>query len=157
MRSSSPSCLLRQALCSLPSCLVSVDCRSQKRTWVLLLVNQLWFGTRAPGCMVVGLCGGAPGDSLLFAAGAFCASGALQLGAVMSTFITAAILGDAVNYTIGHSIGMCAGTSSSPPIWLAYTHMCSAGFCSTEPWDHCSTAGAETGSCILSARCCCHS
>ena len=46
-----------------------------------------------------------PGDSLLFAAGAFCASGALQLGAVMATFITAAILGDAVNYTIGHTVG----------------------------------------------------
>ena len=45
------------------------------------------------------------GDSLLFAAGAFCATGALQLGAVLATFITAAILGDALNYTIGHSLG----------------------------------------------------
>jgi membrane-associated protein len=46
-----------------------------------------------------------PGDSLLFAAGAFVALGSLSLLPVIALLIVAAILGDAVNYTIGHRIG----------------------------------------------------
>lgn len=46
-----------------------------------------------------------PGDSLLFAAGAIAALGSLNLGFVMAILIAAAILGDSVNYWIGHFFG----------------------------------------------------
>jgi len=46
-----------------------------------------------------------PGDSLLFAAGALCATGGLSLGATASLLMAAAFLGNAVNYTIGRFVG----------------------------------------------------
>jgi len=46
-----------------------------------------------------------PGDSLLFAAGAFAATGALDLKWVLILLTVAAVLGDAVNYMIGHVMG----------------------------------------------------
>jgi membrane-associated protein len=46
-----------------------------------------------------------PGDSLLFAAGAFAATGSFQLGWLLVILLTAAVLGDAVNYSIGHRLG----------------------------------------------------
>ena len=45
------------------------------------------------------------GDSLLFAAGAFAALGTLNVWALLGIFITAAILGDALNYAIGNFAG----------------------------------------------------
>lgn len=46
-----------------------------------------------------------PGDSLLFAAGALGASGALDARVAAVTLITAAVLGNTVNYAIGRSAG----------------------------------------------------
>lgn len=46
-----------------------------------------------------------PGDSLLFAAGAFAALGALNIVPVVILLIIAAILGDTCNYWIGHYFG----------------------------------------------------
>ena len=46
-----------------------------------------------------------PGDSLLFVAGAFAASGSLSLPAVVIILCAAAIIGDTLNYQIGHFIG----------------------------------------------------
>jgi membrane-associated protein len=46
-----------------------------------------------------------PGDSLLFAVGAFAAVGALDLWLVMLLLAVAAILGDSVNYAVGARLG----------------------------------------------------
>lgn len=46
-----------------------------------------------------------PGDSLLFAVGTFAASGSLDLTWTLGLLSVAAILGDALNYTIGHFMG----------------------------------------------------
>ncbi len=46
-----------------------------------------------------------PGDSLLFAAGAIAALGSLNIVVLILVLIAAAILGDTVNYWIGHFFG----------------------------------------------------
>ena len=46
-----------------------------------------------------------PGDSLLFVAGALCAVGGMDLYVLMGLLTTAAILGDALNYSIGRFVG----------------------------------------------------
>jgi membrane-associated protein len=46
-----------------------------------------------------------PGDSLLFAAGALSATGALDLRVVVVLLAIAAVVGDAVNYSIGRYLG----------------------------------------------------
>ena len=51
-----------------------------------------------------------PGDSLLFASGAFAAMGAFNIGILLIVFFVAAVLGDTVNYHIGHKVG-----TSIPP------------------------------------------
>ena len=46
-----------------------------------------------------------PGDSLLFAAGSFAALGALKVGWLFLILAAAAVIGDTVNYWIGHYAG----------------------------------------------------
>ena len=46
-----------------------------------------------------------PGDSLLFTAGALAATGILDIRLVVPLLLVAAIVGDAVNYAIGHIVG----------------------------------------------------
>ncbi|MCC7377331.1 MAG: DedA family protein [Verrucomicrobiales bacterium] len=46
-----------------------------------------------------------PGDSLLFAAGALSATGGLNFGVMVGLLIVAAVLGDTVNYWVGHFCG----------------------------------------------------
>lgn len=46
-----------------------------------------------------------PGDSLLFAAGTFAAMGSLNLALLMFIIFIAAVLGDFLNYQIGHYLG----------------------------------------------------
>ena len=54
-----------------------------------------------------------PGDSLLFAPGAFAALGSLNVTALFVILALAAVLGDTVNYWIGHYIGDRAFTTTS--------------------------------------------
>ena len=46
-----------------------------------------------------------PGDSLLFAAGAFAALGAFKVGWLILVLAAAAVIGDTVNYWVGHFVG----------------------------------------------------
>ncbi len=47
-----------------------------------------------------------PGDSLLFVAGALAGAGFLHVEILLISLIAAAVLGDSVNYWIGHTVGM---------------------------------------------------
>jgi membrane-associated protein len=53
-----------------------------------------------------------PGDSLLFAAGALCATGELSLTAMLALLVAAAFAGNAVNYSVGRFIGPRVFTGS---------------------------------------------
>ena len=67
-----------------------------------------------------------PGDSLLFAAGAIASLGSLSVWWVMFLLIIAAILGDTVNYWVGHFLGRRLLNAKRfkviKPEHLAYTH-----------------------------------
>jgi membrane-associated protein len=52
-----------------------------------------------------------PGDSLLFAAGAMAATGAFNIWVLVPLLMVAAILGDAVNYAVGDTVGPRVFTS----------------------------------------------
>jgi membrane-associated protein len=62
-----------------------------------------------------------PGDSLLFAAGALAATGALNLWLVAALLLGAAIAGDAVNYAVGRSTGLrVIEKARSDPRWARW-------------------------------------
>lgn len=63
-----------------------------------------------------------PGDSLLFAAGAFVAIDAFNMPILLGVLAAAAILGDTVNYWIGRSIGHRAFSLS----WVNHQHLLKA-------------------------------
>ena len=69
-----------------------------------------------------------PGDSLLFAAGALAATGVLDVRLASTLLVVAAIGGDAVNYSIGRSVGLrIIQLSEVDPRWRrwvnpAYVH-----------------------------------
>jgi membrane-associated protein len=71
-----------------------------------------------------------PGDSLLFAAGALAASGALDVAGISLLLIVAAILGDAVNYSIGRMVGTrvihLAQTDPRWGRWIQPAHLAKA-------------------------------
>ena len=46
-----------------------------------------------------------PGDTLLFIAGAFCATGHMHLGLLIFLLVSAAVIGNTTNYWIGEAIG----------------------------------------------------
>jgi membrane-associated protein len=60
-----------------------------------------------------------PGDSLLFAAGALAATGAMDLTLVLGLIAVAAILGNSVNYAIGRAIGPRVFAASDGTGWQA--------------------------------------
>jgi membrane-associated protein len=47
-----------------------------------------------------------PGDSMLFVAGALAGAGLLNIEVLIVSLIIAAVLGDSVNYWVGHTLGM---------------------------------------------------
>ncbi len=66
-----------------------------------------------------------PGDSLLFAVGAFCARGSLHLSVIIGSLILAAFLGDTLNYFIGKVVGKKAFEMKNK-IWLNQDHLLKA-------------------------------
>jgi membrane-associated protein len=62
-----------------------------------------------------------PGDSLLFTAGALAAAGVLDIVAVSVLLVTAAVLGDAVNYSIGRYAGPKVFSAHDYRGWLHKT------------------------------------
>ena len=63
-----------------------------------------------------------PGDSLLFVAGTVAASGGMDIHLLVLLLIIAAVLGDAVNYGVGHYIGPRI-FSHSESRWLNPKHL----------------------------------
>ncbi|WP_391205804.1 VTT domain-containing protein [Psychrobacillus sp. L4] len=59
-----------------------------------------------------------PGDSLLFASGAFAAVGAFHIALLWIVFFVAAVLGDTMNYQIGKKVGTSIPPNSLLGKWI---------------------------------------
>lgn len=77
--------------------------------WTYVLMFAIVFAET--GLVVMPLL---PGDSLLFALGAFAAKGDLNLWVLVGTLLAAAIIGDTVNYHVGKFIGPRVFTDKIP-------------------------------------------
>lgn len=55
-----------------------------------------------------------PGDSLLFAAGTFAAKGPLNFVILLGLLSAAAVVGDSINYAVGHAVGPRVFTGNIP-------------------------------------------
>jgi membrane-associated protein len=90
----------------------------QHGAWIYVLLVAIIFAET--GLVFASLL---PGDSLLFVAGAICAMGKMDLTLLMLLLTTAAIVGDAVNYSVGRWFGkaLIARTRLVNPARLAYT------------------------------------
>ena len=73
---------------------------AQYGAWIYLVLFLIIFGET--GFVVLPFL---PGDSLLFIAGAFAATGSMDLGLLIVLLLVAAILGNTLNYYIGRLIG----------------------------------------------------
>jgi membrane-associated protein len=73
---------------------------AQYGAWVYAIIFLIVFAET--GLVVTPLL---PGDSLLFAAGMLCGAGLLNPWIMSTTLFAAAVIGDAVNYNIGRSVG----------------------------------------------------
>ncbi|MCU0929149.1 MAG: DedA family protein [Burkholderiaceae bacterium] len=73
-------------------------------TWVYALLFAIVFVET--GVVVMPFL---PGDSLLFVVGALCGVGTMNLPLSMALLVTAAVLGDQVNYSVGRVVG--------PKVW----------------------------------------
>src|SRR5476649_1306497 len=69
-------------------------------TWVYAILFAIVFAET--GLVVTPFL---PGDSLLFAAGALCATGDLSMTAMLALLVLAAFAGNTVNYSVGRFIG----------------------------------------------------
>lgn len=77
-----------------------VDLVAWAGPWTIVVLALIVFAET--GLVVMPLL---PGDSLLFAAGALAAIGSMNVWALMIALFAAAVLGDAVNYYVGHRYG----------------------------------------------------
>jgi len=73
---------------------------AQYGTWVYAILFTIVFAET--GFVVTPLL---PGDSLLFAAGALCATGELSMTAMLALLMFAAFAGNSVNFAVGRFIG----------------------------------------------------
>lgn len=85
-------------------------------TWVYVLLFVILFCET--GVVVTPIL---PGDSLLFAVGALCGAGVLDVNVVIPLLTVAAILGDSANYSIGRAIGPRVFTEHNR--WLKREHL----------------------------------
>jgi len=84
--------------------------------WIYLILAAIVFCET--GLVVMPIL---PGDSLLFAAGGFAATGDLNLAVLLTSLAAAAIIGDSVNYSIGRYIGASVYTADSR--WIKREHL----------------------------------
>jgi membrane-associated protein len=81
----------------------------QYGTWVYAILFTIVFAET--GFVVTPFL---PGDSLLFATGALCATGVLSAPAMLGLLVFAAFAGNSVNYAVGRFIGPRVFTESDP-------------------------------------------